>query len=894
MPSLELTTGDEAARVDETSFRRFLANLGVAPVLQDPWLMVGCSERTQGWKLHLSTIPTEVWRLLVTVVPLLRDSRVSFKIACDASALMQLNEGQLGPTQIGKFMTIYPEDDEQAGQLARELVAATDSFVGPVVASDFALGGIVYARYGAFNPLVTRDRLGQQILSIHGPDGSPTADLYELPRAPRPECQHPFGELLDDAASTIPEVPARRLFGPGFLLVDVLQTHPRGSVFRAIDLRSQASVRSVVLKEGRRHCCSDEHRRDMCARLKRQLLLHHRLAGEVPIPAADLYFEVKGNGYLVIDYVPGESLEAKTAKPWAQMANGRRRELLFHLSYLAAALRRLHAAGYVHRDLTPRNVLIDEGGALWILDLELAHQIGDPTPPLQLGTPGFLSPAQRRREVPQPADDMFSFGCILVQILTGLHPGSILPVALKDRETRLRGLAGSSPRLIRLACRCLAEEAADRPGVDSVEEELALCLGELGRRAPRGATRITTASPTLDEVVRKGVQGLLSEVCMDPETGLWLSSSLDRPGGLELARSASRGVAGPLYLLARAHAQGLRAPGLQAQVARATDWLLGAPRTADMNLPGLHFGAAGVGVAVAAAAAADLVPRGPRVDAFIGESLRGRLDWPDLTHGAAGQGIAALSCADFLGNPQWTEAAHRSARYLLSTQQADGTWPLPEGVRGMEGEVLYGFAHGLAGIAYFLAVYAGRFADERAEQAWRRAAGCLVARAQPRGRRLEWPWGDRRKTVWSWWCHGSPGIALSFLRFYEQTGEQLFAEVARRALGQPVDPRAANLSQCHGLSGLGDIYLEAWRVLGERRWIERARRIANTLIQLRRERGDSVTWIVEDPAHATADLMVGCAGVLHFLLRLSGSLSRMGPPLLQGPLLREGGREAYL
>ncbi|MEB3218846.1 MAG: lanthionine synthetase LanC family protein, partial [Nostocales cyanobacterium 94392] len=108
------------------------------------------------------------------------------------------------------------------------------------------------------------------------------------------------------------------------------------------------------------------------------------------------------------------------------------------------------------------------------------------------------------------------------------------------------------------------------------------------------------------------------------------------------------------------------------------------------------------------------------------------------------------------------------------------------------------------------------------------------------------------------------------------------AEIASHALRiHPVDMRYRNLSQCHGLTGLGEIYLEAARVLGDDEWLERANNIANTTLNLYRQTDSgSITWLVENFHQPTADLMVGSAGVIHFLLRLCFREKNISFPLL--------------
>ena len=76
----------------------------------------------------------------------------------------------------------------------------------------------------------------------------------------------------------------------------------------------------------------------------------------------------------------------------------------------------------------------------------------------------------------------------------------------------------------------------------------------------------------------------------------------------------------------------------------AVGWLLDRTPTADLGLPGLYFGEAGVALAIHEARRAGLVSDPNGAIGSVRAQLDGPLDWPDLTHGAAGQGIAALMC----------------------------------------------------------------------------------------------------------------------------------------------------------------------------------------------------------------------------------------------------------
>ncbi len=113
--------------------------------------------------------------------------------------------------------------------------------------------------------------------------------------------------------------------------------------------------------------------------------------------------------------------------------------------------------------------------------------------------------------------------------------------------------------------------------------------------------------------------------------GLWLSQVPAPDENKTIAasdyrfyRSANRGVAGVVYFLARFSRNGLFSQELKDRADTAIDWLLAHHPTSDDQLPGLHFGEAGVALAVAEAIApAGLIERGPWFDEYLTEALGG-------------------------------------------------------------------------------------------------------------------------------------------------------------------------------------------------------------------------------------------------------------------------------
>jgi hypothetical protein len=850
-------------------YHGLLAGHGLAPVLRGVWSMVGGTSRHYGWKLHLSSVQVEAARLIAVVAPLLGRRGVAFKAARDEHILGMLNEGALGATQVGKFMTIYPADDVEALDLTAALVAATAGFSGPAIVTDLWLGSIVHARYGPFSPPSRRDRLG---LYVEADPDHPKAG-YTVPFALPDGIDNPFAATLPPQ----PEPPSRQVgpIGPGYLVVDALQHHAKGSVLKAIDLRSQRDVGLVVLKEGRPRCLCDVHGRDMGDRLANQARAHRALADTVAVPAAQPLFEHRGSVYLPLDFVEGRDFGALPATPFYRLSPAAQTSLLGELRSVVATIARLHEAGYVHRDLSMRNIRITEAGEAVLIDLEISHRLGDPAPPFTQGTAGFVSPQQLANETPATADDIFALGAVMICATTGMDPQRVLHARTGDRPAQLRALGMPAP-LAAIAGLCIDEDAARRPTIAAIAATLDALAG--------GAVAAVQDDPAPDYRIatRGGLRWLIDGAPRD-ESGMWQSPDLDSGEhaslklvhGYRTYRSTNRGVAGVVYLIAKLHRFGFDVPGGRERVAQAVDWLLAHHGTPDDQLPGLHFGEAGVAVAIAEAIAAGLIERGPWTPLYMAEALAGPLDWPDLTHGAAGQGLAAMACAELLGEPDLVRHADRCVDYLIGTQAADGSWVLPDGVAAMSHGTYTGYAHGVAGMAAFLAAYARGTGDNNAAQAAERAGAWLSAEANSGGSMsLWWPMRIGEADAWRWWCHGGPGIALAFLALHALTGDARHAATARAALRvHPRDPRYPNMTQCHGLSGLGDIYLEAHRALGEDEWHDRAEAVARLLANLARN-GDGggdgqCNWLAENPYQPTPDLMIGSGGIMHFLARMA-------------------------
>jgi hypothetical protein len=155
---------------------------------------------------------------------------------------------------------------------------------------------------------------------------------------------------------------------------------------------------------GRRVAVKVYHRPDRDrAKLLHEARVAVAVAGEGVVPVFDVD---PGAGWLAMQWAPRGSLGRGEGAAWALP--------------LARALARVHAAGWVHHDVKPANVLLRASGAPMLADFAIARRPGEPSPP---GSLGFVSPERLAGRPSDPRDDVYGFGRVLAEALeTGSGP----------------------------------------------------------------------------------------------------------------------------------------------------------------------------------------------------------------------------------------------------------------------------------------------------------------------------------------------------------------------------------------------------------------------------------------------------------------------------------------
>jgi serine/threonine protein kinase len=123
--------------------------------------------------------------------------------------------------------------------------------------------------------------------------------------------------------------------------------------------------------------------------------------------------------YLILERVEGETLADRLRNGAMPLDEASRM-----CEQVADALEAAHERGVIHRDLKPRNIMITPGGRVKVLDFGLAKRTGTASPDVDAdviaGTPGYMSPEQVLGQPQDARTDIFAFGCILFETLSGV------------------------------------------------------------------------------------------------------------------------------------------------------------------------------------------------------------------------------------------------------------------------------------------------------------------------------------------------------------------------------------------------------------------------------------------------------------------------------------------
>ncbi|TDD94796.1 class IV lanthionine synthetase LanL [Actinomadura rubrisoli] len=878
----------------------------------------GMPRRPQGWKLHVSATPASAPEVLGRCAAVLLEAGSAFKFAASIDSVVALNGRNTSRGHSGKFITIYPDSDAEAVRLAAELDRATAGLPGPRILSDrpYSRDSLVHYRYGAFieERQITND--GFYAWMILDPDGNPVEDRrigrYVPPSwvsCPFPDNGMSITRREGDGGARSGGDGNKVMIGSRFAVREAIRHSNKGGVYRAVDTETGEPV---VIKEARPHVDADLQGRDTRERLRAEFRALEAIQDLELAPHPVRLFTQSGHLFLAQEMIPGTAL-----REWAPDLIGEAgwgphlAPALGMARRLADLMIRAHAAGLIVRDFNPNNIMVRPDGTPVMIDLELAVTGDDPQeePPLAAGTPAFAAPEQMKGAPIRAAADYFSLGATLCYVFTGAPP-YFLPDSpparsLTDRLTewltaRTQGL-GLPASLTEALTGLMADEPEHRWTPERAREAMAgwtpASQPEHPEDLPDPDRRVTEAIDAgIGEAIDDSGEGhpepqWLREACdetvegitdfllasMEPESALALWPASCAHGALDPC-SLQHGAAGCLGALVQCYRLTADARLPQA-IDVAARWILKRLEEDAKRQSGLYYGTAGTAWSMLEAGLA-LGDDGLVEDALaVADRLPSAVASPDMTHGTAGIGVTALHLWARTREARFAERAGAAADALVgSVEERPGgiVWRTPADLDSkLAGETYLGFAHGVAGVGYFLLAYAEAAGRADCRELAVRAGESLLGEAVITRRSAMWGARAGDAPTAPYWCHGASGIASFLVRLGLATGDARFARAADLS-AQAVTDHAWRpvLGQCHGLSGTGDFLLDMASLTGGARHRAAAWRLGRIILAYGAHRDGRIVF-PDERGEISATWGDGVSGILGFLLRL-----RYGSPRL--------------
>ena len=288
----------------------------------------------------------------------------------------------------------------------------------------------------------------------------------------------------------------RSTLGGRYKILEFLGRGGMGEVYKVRDTKLDEEMALKLLKPD---IASDEI---MIERFRNELKLARKITHKNVCRMYDFH-EEEGMPFITMEYVAGDDLKSLIQKKGKMPIE----EALSIAKQVTVGLMEAHELGVVHRDLKPRNIMINKKGHAKIMDFGIARSIETPgftTTGMIVGTPDYISPEQAEGEEADQRSDIYSLGIILYEMVTGSLPfkgDTALSVAIKHKTQIPSNPKKLNPEvsenLSRLILICMVKKRERRY---QSAQELLSDLIKIEKGIPTEARAISTKEPTLEMI----------------------------------------------------------------------------------------------------------------------------------------------------------------------------------------------------------------------------------------------------------------------------------------------------------------------------------------------------------------------------------------------------------
>lgn len=837
----------------------------------------------QGWKIHVSALPSTALATLDKVAPLCIARNVEFKFASDRRILGSLLRKNTARQSGGKFITIYPTSQAVFEELIEALYAVLKDETGPYILSDrqYRDAQVLFYRYGGFHSFHEKNVTGETKLNIlNGQYGyiedirapyfalpdfvtdrfqpaatSPATGRNQSDRSPAAGSETGNDSGAGDSAPAdggLEQAGEKKqpIFGGKYAIEGVIKYSNQGGVYLAKNILDQTDV---IIKEARPHVEISDKGGEGIDRLRKEFRMLKQLSGTHVAPEGFDLFEEWNHVFLAQQHLKGQNyrqyMVATNKLLHPTTSDSVMREWFAGAVTVARQLVEkvitLHSHNIIFGDLSLNNVIIEPSTMqIWLIDFEGAYEPGVDHF-TNMYTPGFAPRTRASKATIDVGDDYYGLGCFLLSICVP----NITLIEIKEDFARvsmaeLQKDIGLPQLFIDVVNNLLSDQA-----------DLAQCLEKLQQINPDevhgfrlDAVDVAAMRSWGQQVVKGVVDYNLSVMDVTlPDRVFPAGPELDDPLAL------NHGMLGVAWAMQK----------VSGSIPQELDsWIRQQFRT-ESRLPGLLNGWSGVAWA--------LTDMGHDKQALKALQLAGghRLLFQKmgLGYGAAGYGMANLYLHQQTGQASCLNEAINIADIICDNampHEAGLVWDDPEA--GVD----VGLWQGGSGIALFLLYMYCSTRNPRYLQSGEQALRTDMFF----GREIEGTLGFPEHTVKSggilypYLGHGSAGVATVALRYYLITHHPDYLALVEKSKGAVTQKYTIGPALFSGLAGLGNYMLDAAQLLGDNSYRDLAYRLLEGLKLFALERNGGITFPLWTPTKICSDYAAGSAGIALFVHRL--------------------------